>query len=233
MRCESSAFHGGCAQLSSKFGNAHPHGRNSCAFAVRIAHPARTIVGDEDAEHPIMSGHANRGSRGSRGCCVSVAGVVLATVLMTTVLDLAASVGVAAAESQPIMWPGFGDLAVSIGAGFLILGMWAAIGVLVSALTRSPAVAIGLGLVWSFVVENLLRGAASLLSGLEYVTNVLPGTAVGSLTGSLKTSGAVAGDGAPGVLTVLDGPVASLVTSVYLVVAVVATVLVVRRRDVS
>ncbi|HEU4542437.1 MAG TPA: hypothetical protein VFR23_15020 [Jiangellaceae bacterium] len=38
----------------------------------------------------------------------------------------------------------------------LIFGMWTAAGVLIGVLTRSPALAVGLGLVWSLVVENLL-----------------------------------------------------------------------------
>ena len=38
-----------------------------------------------------------------------------------------------------------------------IFGMWTAAGVLIRVLTRSPALAVGPGLVWSLVVENLLE----------------------------------------------------------------------------
>lgn len=76
---------------------------------------------------------------------------------------------------------------------------------LIGVLTRSPALAVGLGLVWSLVVENLLRGVAELIDGLEHVINVLPGTAVGSMAGALGASAESGGDGAPGVLTVLSG----------------------------
>jgi ABC-2 type transport system permease protein len=51
------------------------------------------------------------------------------------------------------------EVVKSLGVGTLVMGMWTAAGVLVGVLARSPALAVGLGLVWSLVVENLLRGA--------------------------------------------------------------------------
>jgi len=41
--------------------------------------------------------------------------------------------------------------------------------------------------VWVLVVENLLRGAAQLLTELQDVTDVLPGTAAGSLAAAVAT----------------------------------------------
>ena len=164
------------------------------------------------------------------GTLVAVALGVVLTVLATLAVDLGLSASIAAVEGQAIAWPGAGDLAQAVGGGLLVFGMWAAIGVLVGVLPRSPAIAIGLGLVWSLVVENLLRGTSGLLSGMEYVTDVLPGTAAGSVAGSLSTG---QGGGAPGVLTVLDGGTATLVTAAYLVAAVVVSLVVVRRRDVA
>ena len=95
-------------------------------------------------------------------------------------------------------------LATSYGGGVLILGMWAPVGVLLGMLARGPALAVGLGLVWSLVVENLLRGVANALPAIEGVTNRLPGTAAGSLAGALGGAD-VADGGAPGVLHVLSG----------------------------
>lgn len=112
----------------------------------------------------------------------------------------------------------------------LIFGMWAAAGALIGVLTRSPAIAVGLGLVWSLVVENLLRSVSGLLSGLEYVTDVLPGTVAGSMAGALGAAAERDGDGAPGVLTTIDGPLAAGLLAVYMVVfAVVAGTLAARR----
>lgn len=108
--------------------------------------------------------------------------------------------------------------------------MWTAAGVLVGVLARGPALAVGLGLVWSLVVENLLRGVAAALPGLEPVTDRLPGSAAGSLAGALGAVGDAEG-GAPGVLDVLSGPVATGLTAGYLLGCAGVALLLVRRRD--
>ena len=167
------------------------------------------------------------------GTLAAVAIVVLAVLATTLVMDLTVSSLIAAAESEPIGWPALGELARSVSGGALIMGMWAAMGVLIGVLTRSPAIAIGLGLVWSLVVENLLRGVSELLSGLEYVTDVMPGTAAGSMAGALGSVTQADDGGAPGVQTILDGTTASLVLAAYTVVFTVAAAILMRRRDLA
>jgi hypothetical protein len=109
--------------------------------------------------------------------------------------------------------------------------MWTTAGVLLGSLARSPALAVGLGLVWALVVENLLRGVSGLLGGLAVLTDHLPGTAAGSLVGALGPSGQAGG--APGVLTILPGSTALAALAVYLVMFAAATLLLVRRRDLT
>lgn len=167
------------------------------------------------------------------GTLTAVGVAVVAVVAATLALDFGASTLIAVTEGQRLVWPAFGDLMASVGGGLLIFGMWAAAGVLVGVLTRSPALAVGLGLVWSLVIENLLRGVGNLLGGVEYVTNVLPGTAAGSLAGALGAGGAGDPDGAPGVLTVLGRGQATLLVSAYLLVFAAAAALLMRRRDVA
>lgn len=166
------------------------------------------------------------------GTLVAVFTIVAGVVAATLAVDVVASVLIASAEGQSIVWPSLGALAEAVGGGLLITGMWASAGVLVGVLTRSPALAVGLGLVWSLVIENLLRGVGNLLGGVEYVTNVLPGTASGSLAGALGGSSGGDGDGTPGVLTVLDGGPAALLTAGYLVVFAVVAAVAMKRRDV-
>ncbi|HEX6337647.1 MAG TPA: hypothetical protein VFZ85_11875 [Jiangellaceae bacterium] len=161
-------------------------------------------------------------------------GVVVVTILVAQLaLDFGASVLIGTVESQTLGWPDVGELAKSVGGGLLISAMWAAAGVLIGVLTRSPALAVGLGLVWSLVVENLLRGVANLISELEYVTNVLPGTAAGSMAGALGATAEGEGDGAPGVLTVLSGASSAALLAAYLVVFAVAAAAAMRRRDLA
>jgi hypothetical protein len=167
------------------------------------------------------------------GTLVALGVVVVAIIAGQLVLDFGASALIATVESQTLVWPDVGELAQSVGGGLLISAMWAAAGVLIGVLTRSPALAVGLGLVWSLVVENLLRGVANLISELEYVTNVLPGTAAGSMAGALGATAEGDGDGAPGVLTVLTGAESATLLIAYLVVFAVAAAFTMRRSDLA
>jgi hypothetical protein len=47
--------------------------------------------------------------------------------------------------------------------------------------------------VWALAVENLLRGVSNVLEPVEAITDVLPGTAAGSLAGDLAVFVVAAG----------------------------------------
>jgi ABC-2 type transport system permease protein len=159
--------------------------------------------------------------------------IVVGLVAVTLVLDVAASVVVLTVESEPLVWPGGAALAEGVGAALLVMGTFALSGAFLGVVARSPALSVGLGLVWVLVVENLLRGVAALLGPLEAVTDVLPGTAAGSLAGALGASGpgGDAPNGTPGVLTTLAGDSATLLLVVYAVAFVGLMAVVVQRRD--
>ena len=126
--------------------------------------------------------------------------------------------------------PSVSQSMLGIGSGILILGMWTLFGVLIGAIARGPALAVGLGLVWVLVVENPLRGVASLLGPVAAVTDYLPGTAAGSLAGTLRT---VKGDPVPGVLDILTRSQSMIVLALYLSAFALATVVLIRRRDLA
>ncbi|MFW6034178.1 MAG: ABC transporter permease subunit [bacterium] len=175
------------------------------------------------------------GLRRSRvlGGTLGALGLVLAVVVaLTLAFDLLAAFAVASAESQPATWPTLADTARGVGAALLIGGMWLAGGVLLGTLTRGPALAVGLGLVWALVVENLLRGAAGLLDGLETVTDLLPGTAAGSVVGALGVLTQSEPNGTPGVMTVLSGATAAVLLGGYIAVFLGASTVLTARRDV-
>jgi hypothetical protein len=152
-------------------------------------------------------------------------------VLGTLALDLVAALAVAWAESQPVTWPGVIDVLEAFGSALLITGMWLAAGVLLGTLTRGP-LATGLGLVWVLVVENLLRGVGGALDAVARVSDLLPGTAAGSLAGALGAAAAGEPDGTPGVLTVWDGGMATLLLGGYLLLFLVLAATLTVRRDV-
>jgi hypothetical protein len=168
------------------------------------------------------------------GGTLGALGAVLAGLVVVTFgLDLLAAYAIASAESQAVTWPSLADAAQGLGAAGLICGMWMAAGVLLGTLTRGPALAVGLGLVWSLVVENLLRGVAGLLGPLEAVTDVLPGTSAGSVAAAIGALTASDPNGTPGVTTALGGTAAVTVVCAYLLGFLVVSLTLTARRDVT
>lgn len=168
------------------------------------------------------------------GGTLAALGLVLVGLMVATLaLDLAASTVIALIEHQDIVAPGAWDTLRRIGAATLIGLMWTLGGALLGTLARGPALAVGLGLVWALVVENLLRGVAGLLGPLEKVTDLLPGTIAGSLAGSVGALSAPDPNGTPGVNVIHTGPAALALLLVYCLAFAVATVGLASRRDLA
>jgi len=119
---------------------------------------------------------------------------------------------------------------LGIGSGAAILGMWTLAGALVGAIARGPALAVGLGLIWVLVVENLLRGVAGVFGPIETVTDLLPGTAAGSLAGAMRTVG---GPATPGVLDILSRGESLALLGAYVLVFGGGTIWLMTRRDLT
>ncbi|MQA12909.1 MAG: ABC transporter permease subunit [Pseudonocardiaceae bacterium] len=164
----------------------------------------------------------------------ALAATLLALVLLSFGLAAATSAIIATSEAMPLDWPSAGELATGIAAGWLILGMWCAFGLLLGTLARGPALAVGLGLVWALALENLIRGFAALLDPVATLQRVMPGTNAGSLVAALgaQAQGSGAG-GTPGVVAVVDGTQATVVLLGYLIGFVLLAGVLLHRRDVT
>jgi len=167
------------------------------------------------------------------GSLVALLSAVVGLVVAMFAIDVAASMLVATAESQAVVWPSAPDLLTSFGGGVLILGAWTLGGVLLGTVARSSALSVGLGLVWVLAVENLLRGVAEIWSPLSNVTDLLPGTAAGSLAGAMGAVPVSDPGGTPGVLNTLSGPSALALLATYVVLFVAVTAALLRRRDIT
>jgi ABC-2 type transport system permease protein len=166
------------------------------------------------------------------GSMAAVAVLVLGLVVASGVMGFGISLAIATLEDVPVVWPSVTALASGIGYAYLILLMWALVGFGLGTLARGPALSVGLGLVWALVLENLLRGVGALLSPVEAFTHVTPGTAAGSLVGAFVGVGP-GGQTDPGVLDVLSRERSLVTLAAYVVVVPLATLLLVRRRDVA
>ncbi|MFB8279904.1 ABC transporter permease [Nocardia colli] len=161
------------------------------------------------------------------GVLVSLVVVVAGLVLTAFVVDIGVASLIGATQSQTLALPSLQQSALGILTGIAILGMWTLAGALIGTIARGPALAVGLGLVWVLVVENLLRGVASIFSPIAVLTDHLPGTAAGSMAGAMRTVGA----GTPGVLDILSRTESLIMLGSYIALFVAGTLWLMRRRD--
>ncbi len=164
------------------------------------------------------------------GTILALTGVVVALVVAAFVVDTGVAALIGAVQHQSLALPGSGRVLLGIVTGIVILGMWTLAGALIGVAARGPALAVGLGLVWVLVVENLLRGVAAIFSPIRAITDHLPGTAAGSLAGAMRT---VSGGSTPGVLDILSRPASFLMLAIYIAVFAAAAVWLVYRRDLA
>jgi ABC-2 type transport system permease protein len=162
-------------------------------------------------------------------------GIVLVPfVLALFAAGAVASYVIAQIEDAPVSWPSAWLLVRAMGAGWLILAVWAALGVLLGVVTRGTSLAIGVGILYALVIEGLLSAFADSVSVLEPLTNVFLrangyslATALGASVDSIESSG-------PGSYS---GPFVGTAQALAVLVALIAAFvalsgLLLRRRDV-
>ncbi len=111
----------------------------------------------------------------------------------------------------------------------LILVLWAALGFAFAILFKGTTLAVGLGLIYAFVIEQLLKGVSDLSESLRTVVEFLPGVNTAALSQAFVDPAAN-----PALEEELIHPVrAVLVILLYAAAFVLITALVFRRRDVT
>jgi ABC-2 type transport system permease protein len=146
-----------------------------------------------------------------------------------------ASYVIAQIEDAPVNWPSAWLLVQAMAAGWLILAVWAALGVLLGVVTRGTSLAIGVGILYALVIEGLLSAFADSVSLLEPLTEVFLRANGYSIAVALGASVASIESNGPGSF---GGPFVDSVQAVAVLVAFIAgfvalSGLLLRRRDVA
>ncbi len=150
-----------------------------------------------------------------------------------------ASTVIARLEGAEIVLPDAWTVAHGMLDGWLILSVWAAVGVLLAVVTRGTSLAIGIGILYTLVIEGLVSALAGTVSWLEPVVDFFLRANTYSLVRPLGGAGASGGDSAasagPGAFS---GPFvgetqALMVLIAYLVVFLGVAGWLLRRRDVA
>ncbi|MGH3443061.1 MAG: ABC transporter permease [Nitriliruptorales bacterium] len=164
----------------------------------------------------------------------------LAVVLAAFVVAVFAAGAVAGSvigqvEGAAVAAPPAGLLLRALGAGWLILAAWAAFGVLLAVLSRGTALAIGVGIVYTLVVEGLVSALASVVSWLEPLVEFLVRANAYSLITPLGLSPQDVAIEGPGAYfgPFVAGQQALVVLAAYIAGFVMLSALLLRRRDVA
>jgi ABC-2 type transport system permease protein len=167
-----------------------------------------------------------------------LAALAIALIPFVVVLFAAGAVAsfvIAQIEGAPADWPSAWLLVRALAAGWLILAVWAALGVLLGIVTRGTSLAIGIGILYALVIEGLLSAFADSVGVLEPLTNVFlraNGYSIAAALGASVDSIESNGPGSFGGPFVASGQaVAVLAAFVAAFAAVSGTLL--RRRDVT
>jgi ABC-2 type transport system permease protein len=161
--------------------------------------------------------------------------VLVAFVLAVFAGGAIASAVIARIEDAPAHWPSAWALLQALAGGWLILAVWAALGVLLGVLSRGTSLAIGIGILYALVIEGLLSALADGVSVFEPLTNVFLRANGYSLATALGASRDTIGSSGPGSFS---GPFVGSGQALAVLVALIAAFAVctgsaLRRRDVA
>ena len=155
-------------------------------------------------------------------------------VLVVYVLGALASFVIAFREGSDVAWPSAETIVEGLGAGWLILAVWAAFGVLLAVLSRGTSLAIGVGILYALVIEGLLSALASQVGLLDRLVEFfLRANAYSLVTGLGVSTEDVANNG-PGSFSgpFVGGGQALVALASYSVAFLLLSAWMLRRRDV-
>lgn len=159
---------------------------------------------------------------------LALAAVLALFVVLAFAIGTVGSLLVALLENGPLQWPSLIQALEALGAGGVILAVWAALGVFLATLFRGTALAIGLGLFYALALEGIISG---LPISNEFYRQGFLGQNSAFLATSFASDTLSQGLAPPG--AEVGAVQAALVLCAYIAVFVIVAALVFRRRDVS
>jgi ABC-2 type transport system permease protein len=165
---------------------------------------------------------------------LALAATLVPFVLVVFALGTLASYAIALREGVDVMWPSAWLVLRGLGAGWLIMAVWAAFGIVLAVLSRGTSLAVGIGILYALVIEGLLSALASQVSLLDRLVEFFLRANGYSLVAALGVSADDVANNGPGSFSgpFVGGVQALLVLASYLAALLVASALLLRRRDV-
>lgn len=146
-----------------------------------------------------------------------------------------ASSAIGLREGADIALPSVGLLVRGLAAGWLILAVWTALGVLLAVFSRGTALAVGVGILYALVIEGLLSALATQVGFVDRLVEFFLRANAYSLVTTLGVSADDVGNNGPGSFSgpFVGGGQALLVLGAYAAVFLVVSGWLLRRRDVA
>ena len=154
------------------------------------------------------------------GLAVFVLILAVGALLLAYIVSLITALIIGASGAPPNAL----ELLKGLGAAWLIIAVWATFGAALATIFRSSALAIGIGLVYTLVVETAVSGVAAFLTQFESLERALPGANAGFIADALSGNSAPTGGSNTGQ--------AVAILFFYLVIFVAISALITRQRDV-
>jgi ABC-type transport system involved in multi-copper enzyme maturation permease subunit len=166
---------------------------------------------------------------------VALAVALVPFVLFVYALGAVASYVIALREGADTGWPSASLLLQGLAGGWVILAAWTALGVLLAVVSRGTALAIGIGILYAFVVEGLLSALAGEVGALDGLVEFFLRANGYSLVAALGVSAEDVSNNGPGSFSgpFVAGGQATLVLVVYTLVFGLVAGWLLRRRDVA
>jgi ABC-2 type transport system permease protein len=168
---------------------------------------------------------------------LAVAVAVAVGVLAMFAMAAICSVVIAAADGHTLGdWPSAATIVKGLLTAWLIWGWWALFGATLSVIFRQAALAIGLGLAYSLVIEGLVFGIVGSLGGsfFENFRKFFPGPNASALQQTFSITGVSRGAGGQAAQAgTIGAPEAALVLGAYCAAAIIVCGLLLRSRDVT
>jgi ABC-2 type transport system permease protein len=156
-------------------------------------------------------------------------------VLASFLLGALSSYAIAQLEGESVAWPSAWLLVRALAAGWLVLAVWAALGVMLAVLSRGTSLAIGIGILYALVIEGLISALARQVDLLEPLVEFFLRANAYSLVIGLGVSPDDIEANGPGAYSgpFVDGQQAVLALTVYLAGFLLLSGFLLRRRDVT
>ena len=166
------------------------------------------------------------------GKMLAIGAALAVFVVLAFVAGAVCSLVVAGLQGASVGFPSLTELLEALGAGALILAVWAALGVFLATLMRSTALAIGLGLFYALALEGLIFGLPISNEGFQKARQFFVGQNSNFLVNSFG-SGSLQQNLALSSASDVGAAQSTLVLCAYLVVFLLVSALIFWQRDVT